>query len=361
MNTDLTIGVEEEFLLVAEDGQLSELGPSVIRRTDSPSGELQRELAQCQLESATKVCRTAEEVVWHLRELRSKLAKSAAKYGTRVVASGTPIMSESVTPAVTPDSRYQRMAAQYGAIISTGNTCGSHVHVYLPDKELAVQVSNHVRPWLPLLIALTANSPFYDGEDTAYSSWRHVLWSRWPSAGPPPVFASLDEYESSVDTILRTGAMLDRGMVYWDIRLSENNPTLEFRVCDVAATPEDAALAAAIIRALVARAQQHIDDGRAALALPPHVLRANLWRAAHDGLDGSCATPDGVALRSVSEQLRSLIQELAGPLTEFGDWDFVQDTCEQLWESGSGARRQRTAFEGRRKLTDVVDAMAVRL
>ena len=104
-------------------------------------------------------------------------------------------------------------------------------------------------PGLPVLLTLTANSPF-DGADTGYASWRYQEWSRWPSAGPPPVFASLDEYESTVEVLLRTGALMDRAMIYWDIRLSERHPTLEFRISDVAVTPDQATL----IRGLVADA-----------------------------------------------------------------------------------------------------------
>jgi carboxylate-amine ligase len=160
--------------------------------------------------------------------------------------------------------------------------------------------------------------------------------------------------------MLRSEAMLDRGMIYWDIRLSEHNPTLEFRVCDVARTPEEAALAAALVRALVATALDDLAAGAAPLALPHEVLRANLWRAARDGLAGCCLHPVSGELAPVLMQLRQLVDNLTPVLSEIGDLDFVGARLAELARSGGGAQRQRAAFATRQRLEDVVDALAVR-
>ncbi|HEY0453188.1 glutamate--cysteine ligase [Actinophytocola sp.] len=353
----LTVGVEEEFLLVDADGRLSGQGPEVAHAARDPQGELEPELTLCQVESATGVCETPEEVLTQLTTLRAELASVAREQGLRLLPSGCPVLAEDERPEITPKARYQRMAAHFGATARAGATCGCHVHIGMPDRALGVQVANHVRPWLPALLAVTANSPF-DGLDTGYASWRYQTWSRWPSAGPPPLFASLDAYESTVDALLRSGAILDKRMVYWDIRLSEHQPTLELRVADVAATAGDAALLATLVRGLVAHALERIDAGVPAPALPDSLLRANLWRASHDGLGGQSLHPVTGALVAVHRQLADLL-ELVTPALG-ADLPFAAAGLASLRASGGGADRQREVFARRHKLTDVVDELALR-
>ncbi|MFD2420621.1 carboxylate-amine ligase [Amycolatopsis pigmentata] len=353
----LTVGVEEEFLLADPAGHLSFAGPEVVGAAREQEGELQLELATCQVESATDVCRGAEELIKQLDGLRAGLAEEAGRRDLRVVASGTSLLAEPGTPEITPTGRYRRMAERFGAITHTATTCGCHVHVAVPDSETAVLVGNHVRPWLPALLAMTANSPYYDGEDTRYSSWRHVLWSRWPSAGPPPVFSSLDHYESTVEALLRSGAMLDRGMIYWDIRVSDKQPTLECRVSDVAATSREAALLAVLTRGLVGMA---LDDLGASPYQPPQeVLRANLWRAARDGITGDCPHPVTGEVVPVSGLLGELAEFVRPVLRETpGDAEFVADMLAELDKTGGGAERQRAAYAKRQRLEDVVTLLA---
>lgn len=353
----LTVGVEEEFLLLDRDGHLSRNGPEVAEATTEPEGQLHPELARCQVESATGVCSDAAELVGQLRRLRERLAREAAARGLRLAPIASPLLPEPAPPVITPTRRYRHMAQSFGALARTGTTCGCHVHVAMPDRETAVRVANHSRPWLPVLLAVTANSPFHGGEDTGYCSWRHILWSRWPSSGPPPVFDSVDHYESLVEALLRTGAMLDRGMIYWDIRLSDKQPTLEFRVSDVAATAGEAALLGLLARGLAALA---LDNPAAPPpALPQEVLRGNLWRAARDGPLGCCLHPLTGELVPVLAQLDELVDLLAPVLRETaGDVEFAREGLARLRESGGGARRQRTAYARRGRLTDVVDLLA---
>lgn len=348
------MGVEEEFLLVDADGQLSGRGPEIAGAAHArDGGEVETELTVCQVEAVTDVCRTPDEVLGGLTELRGALASAARARDLRLLPSGCPVLPEDDRPSITPKARYLRMARHFGATARAGATCGCHVHVEMPDRELGVRVINHVRPWLPTLLALTANSPF-DGADTGYASWRYQIWSRWPSTGPPPVFASLDEYESTVDALLRAGAILDKGMVYWDVRLSEHQPTLEFRVADVAARVADAAVLAILVRGLVTHALEEISAGEPVPDLPDAVLRANLWCASHRGLRGTCLHPVTGELVPFIEQLSDLVARL-GP-----DAEFVAAGLASLRSAGGGADLQRAAFERRSSLADVVDALAVR-
>lgn len=347
----LTMGVEEEFLLVRADGRLSRFGPEVAGATTDEHGELETELKRCQVEAVSGICRTPDEVLQALTELRHGLATVAARRGLRLLPSGCPIVPEDVAQEITPNPRYLRMAEWFGATVRSVATCGCHVHVAIPDRETGVAVSNQVRPWLPVLLALTANSP-YDGTDTGYASWRYQEWSRWPSAGPPPVFASLDEYESVVADLLRAGALMDRAMIYWDVRLSERHPTVEFRISDVAAVPEYAALLATLARGLVARA---LDDPAPPPDWPDAVLRGNLWRAAREGLSGTALHPVTRELVPMQSQVDDLVAFVAPVLG--ADLEFVKAGLAGLRERGTGAARQRAAYARRHRLTDVVDAL----
>lgn len=349
----LTVGVEEEFLLVDANGQLAGRGPEVAGAAHDPRGELEPELTLCQVEAVTGVCHTPEGLLSQLITLRAELAEVARRRGLRVLPSGAPVLPEEDRPEITPKPRYLRMAEHYGATARAGTTCGCHVHIGMPDREQGVRVMNRVRAWLPALLTVTANSPF-DGLDTGYASWRYQNWSRWPSAGPPPRFASLDDYESTVDAMLRSGVILDKGMVYWDIRLSEHQPTLEFRVSDVAATAGDAALLATLVRGLVAHA---LDDDGVVPETPYSVLRANLWRASRDGLAGACLHPVTGDLTPIHAQLSDLLAMIAPALGD--DVSFAEAGLAKLREQGTGADRQRNVYARRQTLTDVVNDLAL--
>jgi glutamate---cysteine ligase / carboxylate-amine ligase len=353
----LTIGVEEEFLVVDAGGQLSYQGADLAGEPDRAPGEVQRELVRCQVETATPVCRDAADALARLTRLRADVGGKAAERGLRLLPSATAVLPQPADPGITPTPRYQRMAAEFGEIAQTSNTCGCHVHVAIPDRETGIAVLNEVRGWLPVLLALSANSPFEAGTVTSYHSWRHVMWSRWPSAGPPPHFDSLDHYESSVEAMLSVGAMLDRAMLYWDVRLSDQQPTAEFRVCDVAATAGEAALLAALIRGLAGTALDR--SGRSAdPVVPPELLRANLWRAARSGLTGRLLHPVTGEPTPVGDLLTDLVARTAGALDSGGDADLVADGLAAVAESGNGAQRQLAAYAVRQHLPDVVDLLA---
>jgi carboxylate-amine ligase len=354
----LTLGVEEEFLLVDGGGHLVASGPEITRGAADSEGQVEHELSRCQVESATKVCTEVAEVVRGLTELRDELAAQAHRRRLRLLVSGVAPLAEDGQVAITRDDRYQRMAAEFGGVARSSLTCACHIHVSIPDRATGLAISNRVRPWLPVLLALTANSPWHDGRDTRYASWRHVMWSRWPSAGPPPWFGSVDHYDSTIAGLAATGAILDRGMIYWDIRLSEHQPTLEIRIADVAATPREAALLAVLVRALAGCA---IDSGPAAAPDPGPaevILRAQLWRAARDGLAGRCVDPDSGALVPTWRLVEGLVDRLTARLRSTGDEDFVADAMAKLRETGSGAQRQRAAYARRLRDTDIVDTMA---
>ncbi|WP_436497284.1 carboxylate-amine ligase [Actinokineospora sp. HUAS TT18] len=341
MQDGSTVGVEEEFFLVDPSGQLVTRAPEALAGADRHV-DVKPEMMRCQVESATGVCRTADDLKRELTDLRATLREGARALGARLMASGTVPHTQHGLPIVGPGSRYQRIAEAVGPIVFGGTTCGCHVHVGVADRADAVRVCNWLRPWLPTLLALSANSPFFDGVDTGYASTRHLLWGRWPCAGPTPYLESVDHYEELVTGLLATGAALDRKMVYWDVRPSEHQPTVEVRVPDVQVTADDAVLLAVLVRAIVVRALDNLSTP--APRVPTELIRAGLWRAARDGLDGTTADP----VTGEQRPVRAVVADLMRTVPDL----------ESTVELTTGATRQRAAYARRQRLSDVLDVIA---
>ena len=236
---------------------------------------------------------------------------------------------------------------------------GCHVHVAVPNRDVAIQVSNRLRPWLPLLLALTANSAVYRNADTGHASWRSVLWARWPSAGPPPHFESADDYDAMVRMMLDAGAMLDDGMVYWDVRPSANfRPS---RCGSPTCLPPSARRCCwhALVRALVMTALDDERRGQPGIPLTPHALKAAYWKAARDGLAGSAIDlAESHALVPVVELLEGLLERVTPALQAVGDYAIVRRELDRVVAEGNGAVRQQSAWRRRNDVSDVVEAAA---
>lgn len=350
-----TIGVEEEFLLVDPDsGEPVARNRAVAERAERDGVELQLELAGCQVETATRVTSTTGELRTELRRLRGVAADAAESAGARLLAVGLPPTVPHSFP-VTDTPRYRRISERFGMIAHEQGICGCHVHVEVPNRDAAIHVSNRLRPWLPYLLALTANSAIYRSADTGHASWRSVLWSRWPSAGPPPHFESAAEYDATVAMMQDAGAMIDEGQVYWDVRPSADYPTVEVRVSDVPATVEETTVYAAIVRALVMTVLDEERQGQPCTPLTPHALRVAYWKAARDGLAGEVVDlTGGHAAVPVARALEDMVERVRPALVAAGDDELVGEALTRVLDDGNGATRQRAAWERRHDVADVL-------
>ena len=355
MASQPTFGVEEEFLLVdADTGEPVARNEAVARRAEARGVKLQLELTSCQVETATDVASSTEELRTELTRLRRIAAEAAEADGVRLLAVGLPPTVPHEFP-ITDKPRYHAIADRFGMIAHEQGISGCHVHVAVPDRDAAIRVTNRLRPWLPLLLAVTANSAVYRNTDTGYASWRSILWQRWPSAGPPPHFESADEYDAVVQLLLDSGAMLDDGMVYWDVRPSANFPTIEVRVADVPATVAESVLLAALVRGAVMTALEAEQRGESLAPLAPHALRAAYWKSARYGLDGDAIDLTGShASVPAVELLHGLVDRIRPALETVGDYDLVRTELARVAEHGNGAMRQRRAWQRRHDIGDVL-------
>jgi glutamate---cysteine ligase / carboxylate-amine ligase len=350
-------GVEEEFLVV--DPATRTVVPqaaAVLNRAKTTLGDqVSGEITKLQLETRTLPCRSLGELLRQLIEAREGLSSAAEAEGLRIVASGTPVLGQVVPPPMTEGPRQDRGNATFRGLHDELAVCAVHVHVEVPDRERAVLVSNHLRPYLPTIIALTANSPYWAERDTGYASWRTVTWGRWPVAGPPPYFTSAAHYDELVEVLREAGGLVDEGTIFWDIRPSARYPTLEVRAADVPMTAEESALLAALVRALVATVSAAVDRGDPGPVIAGEMLRLAYWRAARDGLDGEgidVYTGRPVPAAELAERLLTAVRPA---LEEYGDLDLVTGWLRKLVENGAGATRQRRAATRQGGLADVVD------
>ncbi|PSB05064.1 carboxylate-amine ligase, partial [filamentous cyanobacterium CCP2] len=282
-----TIGVEEEYQIIHPvTRELYAHAEKILPLAQQTLGdEVQPELKRSQIEIATPVCHSLAEVQTELNHARRSVIQAATAQGAKIAAAGTHPFSHWQDQPLMPKERYEALLEDFQQLTREMVIFGCHVHVGIRDREIAIQVMNRSRQWMAPLLALTANSPFWLGTDTGYASYRTLLWGRWPMSGLPPSFASLAEYESLIQNFANTKCIEDATKIYWDIRLSERFPTIEFRVADVCMTVNEAVMLAGLIRALAQTCYEEAKQQRSFPTLQPELLRFNHWRAARYGPD----------------------------------------------------------------------------
>ena len=354
----ITLGVEEEFLVV--DRFSGALIPGADRllphARESLGKDVASELNLCQIEVGTPVCTTLAEVRTELVRLRRGLGIAASQVDTGVVAVGTHPSGRWQDQKVDmANERYRRMEEAYRIIARQQVICGCHVHVGIDDADLAVAIMNRVRPWLSVLLALSANSPFWQGLDTGYASYRLQVWQRWPTAGMPPRLESDAEFRDLVDQLQAIDAIEDPTFLYWYVRPSIRWPTLEFRACDVCLAVDDTVAVAGLVRALAWTCAREAIDDAPEHSPRPEVMEAAMWRAARYGLSGRLVSPTTLATRSAHAVVGELLAYVREGLEFHGDWFEVSNLVAAILASGDGASRQRAAFSRHHDPRDVID------
>jgi glutamate---cysteine ligase / carboxylate-amine ligase len=356
------VGIEEELLLV--DGQSLRPVPvsamvvgghvddDVLLRGAVLESEVKRE----QIEVVSPPLSTYDELFEAVITGRRAADDGARIFGARAVALATsPVRCDSHT---VPSRRYDLMRERFGLTMVEQLTCGFHVHVTIASPEEGVAVLDRIRPWLPVILALSANSPFWWGGDSEYASYRYQAWLRWPTAGAYDRYGSASAYEATVDRLLQSGVCLDAGMMYFDARLSSHAPTVEVRIADVCLHPEDAACLAVLIRALAEAAAAEWRNGMAADDVPTDLLRLASWRASRFGVTAELLHPIRRRPAPAATCVRSLLDHVSGHFPTHEEEARVRRGLAGILRYGTGAAAQRAAWAVRGSWVDVVsDAM----
>jgi glutamate---cysteine ligase / carboxylate-amine ligase len=356
----LNLGVEEEFHVVdLESRELVAHGPRILQELpeDAYSDELQRSV----VESNTPVRDTLEDLREEIVRSRRLLVGVAQPLGLGVVGAGTVPLVDLPSLDVTPSSRYERMLDDYQLLVREQLICGAQVHVQVSDRDVAVAIAQRLTPHLPVLLALSASSPFWMGEDSGYASIRSLMWQRWPTAGLSGEIASAADHDALVADLVASETITDSGMIYFDVRPSAHLPTLELRITDACPDLDTVVMIAGLFRAMVRREHAAVMDDVPFEHQRAPLLRSALWRAARSGLEGDLVDlPRSPRPVRAANAVNELLGELRPELEDTGDWATVRGLVAGALVRGSSAAEQRSTYERRSRLADVVDLLVAR-
>jgi carboxylate-amine ligase len=365
-----TVGVEVEFHLVdRETGELVSAATEVLEEMGltHPGGEHPRakhELFQSTVELITDVCRSPAEAHRDLRATLDELTEALDRRGMMPISSGTHPFGMASAQLISPSPRYHELIEAMQWPARRLLICGMHVHVGVVDGERAIAVINELTRHLPLFLALSASSPFFEGEDSGLASARSKVFEALPTAGLPPHISGWVDFEAFMSTLLDSGCISSIREVWWDIRPHPDFGTIEFRMCDATPTLTEATALTALAQALVVWCNRRIDDDD--LPAPPRdwTVRENRWLAGRYGIEASLIVEDlelgTVHRRPVRDLVVELVEELRPIAEELGSVAELGDVLTIL-DGGSGTARQRRVIAGGGSLVDVVHHLAKEL
>ena len=352
-----TLGIEEEFQIVdPETRQLRSHIQQIIKGTHAPhlAEQLKPEMHQSVVEIGTRVCANIHEAREDLCQLRTDLAKTAMESGMRIAASGTHPISHWKDQKITEHPRYKTIV-QDMQMVARGNLIfGLHVHVGIDDREDGIQIMNAARYFVPHVLALSTNSPFWLGRNTGFKSYRVKVFDRFPRTGLPDYFDSLAAYENFLKLLVKTNCIDDAKKIWWDIRLHPYFDTLEFRVCDVPMRAEETLAIAALFQAIVAKLHKLIKQNLGFRLYHRSLILENKWRACRYGLEGKLidfGKQAEVDCRDLIDELLDFVDDVVDDLDTRNEMAYIK----QMVERGSGADRQLAVWEQSNDLTNVVD------
>ncbi len=341
-----TIGVEEEYHLVDATTMALADAPDVVPEAMALLGDdAQGEISTSQLEIATPVCTSLGQVRTELARLRRGADEAAGRHGCRILAAGTHPSATWHEQRRTPGERYDEIQDRLGLLALQQLIAGTHVHVAVPEPDLAVQVLDRLRPDLVVLLALSGSSPFWEGVDTRYASYRTQWFARFPVTGSQEVLRSRTAYDRLVADLVVSGVVEDASHLYWDARPSTRFPTVEIRIADTCPHLDDVVLQAGLARSLVRVAAAQAVAGAPFAEPRPELVKAARWGAARYGLEGLLLDLHVVERRPAAHVVRGLLARLRDDLEGAGEWDEVSSLAEQALARGTSAAQQRGVLD----------------
>jgi carboxylate-amine ligase len=356
MDHVFTIGIEEEFQII--DPETRELrshiqeiladGKMVLKE------RMKAEMHQSVVELGTEICRDITEARQQVTELRSDLARLAARDGLKIASAGTHPFSHWMDQLITAHERYAEIVKDMQQIARANLIFGLHVHIGIPDRDEGIHLMNQARYFLPHLYALSVNSPFWLGQNTGLKAYRQMIFERFPRTGIPDAFESLSEYEDYLKLLVATNCIDNAKKIWWDIRLHPFFNTIEFRICDAQSRIDDTIALAALMQAIIFKLHKLLRQNVTFRNYPRRLLDENRWRASRYGIDARLIDFG----RKCEVDERDLIQEMlafiAEEVRELGTAPEVAHVGRILQE-GTGADRQLAVWERTHDLKAVVD------
>jgi len=351
-----TLGFEEEFAII--DPETRELRSHIQEILEGGKvmlkEQIKPEMHQSVVELGTEICQSVVDARAHVIELRSRLAELAGRAGLKIASVGTHPFSHWRDQLITQGERYQEIVKDMQQLARANLIFGLHVHVGIADRKAAIHVMNQARYFLPHIYALSANSPFWVGQDTGLKGYRLKVFERFPRTGIPDAFESLSEYEDYCKLLVKTGCVDNAKKIWWDIRLHPFFDTLEVRVCDAQSRVDDTLAIAALIQAVIAKLYKLQWQNMSFRIYRRRLLDENRWRASRYGIDGKLIDFGRETEVDTRSLLNELLEFVSTEVNELGS-EKEMAHVERIMREGTGADRQLAAFERTQDMKAVVD------
>jgi glutamate---cysteine ligase / carboxylate-amine ligase len=355
-NHTFTLGIEEEFAIIDPETrelrshiqEILEYGKVILKEQIKP------EMHQSVVELGTEICQSVVDARAHVIELRSRLAELAARSGLKIASVGTHPFSHWRDQLITQGERYHEIVKDMQQLARANLIFGLHVHVGIPDREIAIHVMNQARYFLPHIYALSVNSPFWVGQDTGLKGYRLKVFERFPRTGIPDAFESLSEYEDYCKLLVKTGCVDNAKKIWWDIRLHPFFDTLEVRVCDAQSRVDDTLAIAALIQAVIVKLHKLLRQNVTFRVYRRRLLDENRWRASRYGIDGKLIDFGKETEVDTRSLLNELLEFVSTEVNELGTGNEMAH-IERIMREGTGADRQLAVWEHTHDMKAVVD------
>jgi carboxylate-amine ligase len=341
-----TIGIEEEYLLVDQETlALAKAPEGLIEACKSDLDEqVSPEFLQCQIEIGTGVCATVAEAREDLRNLRRTVAKHAADFGLAPIAASCHPVADWKDQHHTDKERYNQLRKDLAGVARRMLICGMHVHVGIPDKEMRINLVNQLKYFLPHLHALSASSPFWQGQDTGLSSYRLTVFDNLPRTGLPPYMTGWEQFSSTVNTLVDLGLIEDASKIWWDLRPSAKFPTIESRICDVAPRMEVTLTLAALTQCLTRMLWRKSMEGFGWRVVQNFMINENRWRAQRYGVSEGLIDFGRREMIPFSQAIDEILVLIAEDAVVLDCVDEV-NAAKQILVNGTSADQQRQVYE----------------
>ena len=351
-----TIGVEEEYMVVnPETRELSSHDQKIVEHASRIlDDQVKAEMHQAVVEVGTGICRNVDEARADLLNLRRTVSGIAKENGLRIGAAGTHPFSHWSTQLITPNPRYEDIVNELQDAARSNLIFGLHVHVGIEDKNIAMHIANSVRYFLPHVYALSTNSPFWEGRNTGFKSFRSKVFDKFPRTGIPDYFNTYEDFIGYVNMLIKTGCIDNAKKIWWDLRVHPFFPTIEFRICDIPMLVDETIAITAIFQAIVAKLYKLRMQNLNFMIYTRALINENKWRAGRYGIDGKMidfGKEEEVEARSLILELLEFIDDV---VDELGSRHAINYVYEML-QNGTGADRQLKVYQETGSLVNVVD------
>jgi carboxylate-amine ligase len=357
MRPSFTLGIEEEYQTVDPETRdlRSHIHAEIIEKGRLVLQErVKAEMHQSVVEVGTSVCANIKDAKVELQKLRREMIRLSRENGLRLASAATHPFADWRVQEVTPDERYKNIVQDMQLVARANLIFGLHVHVGVEDRETAIQLMNHARYFLPHLLALSSNSPFWLGMDTGLKSYRCKVFDKFPRTNMPDYFPSWGEYDNYIKLLIKTNCIDNAKKIWWDIRPHPFFSTLEFRVCDIPMRVEETIALAALIQATVAKLYKLYSANQGFRLYRRSLLMENKWRAARYGIEGKLidfGKQTEVPERDLVEEYLAFVDDVLDELDSREEVEYIRE----ILKMGTGADRQLRVFRESGDMRAVMD------